>query len=148
MAPTIFSYFQVIFLNDFIKNPQTRNVRSFLPLNISAVGSVLRPPSLESFANQKNLSNDRVVMLKNPFQVTCDLWASALVLWFVCTCVKPFPKIVPMAKLDILVLDFIYAKYFQTLDLFYGTISCKIIDCDKSALHCKTSPILCSRRYT
>ena len=28
------------FLNDFIKNPQTRNARPFLPLNISAVGSV------------------------------------------------------------------------------------------------------------
>ena len=26
---------------------------------------------------------------------------SALVLWFVCACAKPFPKIVPMAKLDI-----------------------------------------------
>ena len=29
-----------IFLNDFIKNPQTRYARAFLPLNISAVGSV------------------------------------------------------------------------------------------------------------
>ena len=38
--PRFFSYFQDIFLNDFIKNPQTRNVRAFLPLNISAVGSV------------------------------------------------------------------------------------------------------------
>ena len=27
-------------MNDFIKNPQTRNARPFLPLNISAVGSV------------------------------------------------------------------------------------------------------------
>ena len=27
-------------MNDFIKNPQTRNARAFLPLNISAVGSV------------------------------------------------------------------------------------------------------------
>jgi hypothetical protein len=26
---------------------------------------VVRPPSLKSFSNQKNLSNDRVVMLKN-----------------------------------------------------------------------------------
>ena len=41
MAPMIFfSYFQDIFLNDFIKKPQTRNAREFLPLNISAVGSV------------------------------------------------------------------------------------------------------------
>ena len=38
--PRFFSYFQNIFLNDFIKNPQTRNARTFLPLNISAVGSV------------------------------------------------------------------------------------------------------------
>ena len=38
--PQFFSYFQDIFLNDFIKNPQTRNARAFLPLNISAVGSV------------------------------------------------------------------------------------------------------------
>ena len=27
-------------MNDFIKNPQTRNARAFLPLNISVVGSV------------------------------------------------------------------------------------------------------------
>ena len=27
-------------MNDFIKNPQTRNALAFLPLNISAVGSV------------------------------------------------------------------------------------------------------------
>ena len=27
-------------MNDFIKNPQTRNARAFLPLNISPVGSV------------------------------------------------------------------------------------------------------------
>ena len=27
-------------MNDFIQNPQTRNARAFLPLNISAVGSV------------------------------------------------------------------------------------------------------------
>ena len=39
-APTIFSYFQDIFLNGFIKNPQTRKASAFLPLNISAVGSV------------------------------------------------------------------------------------------------------------
>ena len=43
MAPTIFfSYFQNIFLNNFIENPQTRNTRAFLPPNISAVGSVLK----------------------------------------------------------------------------------------------------------
>ena len=30
-----FSYFQ-----DFIKDPQTRNARAFLPLNISVVGSL------------------------------------------------------------------------------------------------------------
>jgi hypothetical protein len=40
MAPTSFFYFQDIFLNDFIKNKKTRNTRAFLPLNISAVGSV------------------------------------------------------------------------------------------------------------
>ena len=40
-APTIFSYIQdTFFLNDFIKNPQTTNAGAFLPLNISAVGSV------------------------------------------------------------------------------------------------------------
>ena len=27
-------------MNDFIKNPQTKNARAFFPLNISAVGSV------------------------------------------------------------------------------------------------------------
>ena len=43
MAPTIFSIFSGYnFLNDFIKNPQTRNARTFLTLNISAVGSVSR----------------------------------------------------------------------------------------------------------
>ena len=42
MAPTIFFTFSgSLFLNDFIKNPQTRNARPFLPLNISAVGSVI-----------------------------------------------------------------------------------------------------------
>ena len=35
-----FSYFQYIFLDNFIKNPQTRNAHTVLPLNISAVGSV------------------------------------------------------------------------------------------------------------
>ena len=40
-AATIFFIFSgYFFLNDFIKNPQTRNARAFLPLNISAVGSV------------------------------------------------------------------------------------------------------------
>ena len=38
------------FLNDFIKNPQTRDARTFLPLNISAVGSVI-----EAIAVQINL---------------------------------------------------------------------------------------------
>ena len=37
VAPTVLGY---IFLNYFIKNPQTRNARAFLPLNISIVGSV------------------------------------------------------------------------------------------------------------
>ena len=41
MAPTIFFHiFRIFFLNNFIKNPQTRNARAFLPLNISDVGSV------------------------------------------------------------------------------------------------------------
>ena len=35
-----FHIFRIFFLNDFIKNPQTKNARTFLPLNISAVGSV------------------------------------------------------------------------------------------------------------
>ena len=39
-------------------------------------------------------------------------------------------------------------QIFSNFRSFYGTISCQIIDCDKSALQCKTSPILCSRRYT
>ena len=40
-APTIFSYFQDgFFLNDFIKNPKTRNAHAFLPLSISALDSV------------------------------------------------------------------------------------------------------------
>ena len=44
--PQFFSYFQeIFFLNDFIKNPQTRNARAFLPLNISAVSSVSRSVS-------------------------------------------------------------------------------------------------------
>ena len=38
--PRFFSYFQDIFWYNFIKKPQTRNARVFLPLNISAVGSV------------------------------------------------------------------------------------------------------------
>ena len=38
--PQFFSHFQDIFLNDFLKNLQTRNARTFLPLNIPAVGSV------------------------------------------------------------------------------------------------------------
>ena len=38
MIFVIFSGYFV--LKDFIKNPQTRNARAFLPLNISAVGSV------------------------------------------------------------------------------------------------------------
>ena len=36
----LFHIFRMFFLNDFIKNPQTRNARAFLPLNNSAVGSV------------------------------------------------------------------------------------------------------------
>ena len=35
-----FQTFSIYFLNYFIKNPQTRNARAFLPLNISAVGTV------------------------------------------------------------------------------------------------------------
>ena len=83
-------------------------------------------PRLKSLDNPLRIER-KAVMLKNPLQVTCDLWSSALVLWFVCTCAKPFPKIVPMAKLDILVLDFIYAKYFQTLDLFMGQFLAKLL---------------------
>ena len=36
-----FHIFRIFILNEFIKNPQTRNARAFLPLNISPVGSVL-----------------------------------------------------------------------------------------------------------
>ena len=39
-APTIFFIFSGFFLYDFIKNPQSRNAHTFLPLNISPVGSV------------------------------------------------------------------------------------------------------------
>ena len=39
-TPKIFYIFRILFLYDFIKNPQTRNARTFLPLNISSVGSV------------------------------------------------------------------------------------------------------------
>ena len=39
MAPMIFFIFLGYFLYNFIKNPQTRNARAFLPLNISVVGS-------------------------------------------------------------------------------------------------------------
>ena len=35
-----FHIFRILLLNDFIKNPQTRNTHAFLPLNISPVGSV------------------------------------------------------------------------------------------------------------
>ena len=35
-----FNIFRIFFLKNFIKNPQTRNALAFLPLNISAVGSV------------------------------------------------------------------------------------------------------------
>ena len=40
-APTIFFIFSAyLFLNNFIKNPQTRNACEFLTLDISPVGSV------------------------------------------------------------------------------------------------------------
>jgi hypothetical protein len=38
--PRFFHIFRIFFKNNFIKNPQTTNARTFLPLNISAVGSV------------------------------------------------------------------------------------------------------------
>ena len=56
-----FSYFQdIFFLNDFIKKPQTRNARVFLPLNISAVGSVV-------VSNQVILefSSNNIVLIRN-----------------------------------------------------------------------------------
>ena len=41
MAPTVFFILSGhFFLNDFFKNPQTKNARTFLPLDISAVFSV------------------------------------------------------------------------------------------------------------
>ena len=54
-APTIFFHIFRIFLkNYFIKNPQTTNARTFLPLNISAVGSVEYFPVLP-FSDKKSL---------------------------------------------------------------------------------------------
>ena len=41
-------------MNDFIKNPQTRNARAFLPLNISAVGSVEKLVHVFTNYNSKN----------------------------------------------------------------------------------------------
>ena len=38
----------------------------------SHIAIVVTPPSLKSFANQKNLSNHRVVIRKNPLQITSD----------------------------------------------------------------------------
>ena len=40
MAFMIFFIFSGFFLNDFIKNPQTRSAPACLSLNISAIGSV------------------------------------------------------------------------------------------------------------
>ena len=48
-APMIFFIFSGYFFNDFTKNPQTRNARTFLPLNISAVGSVIQELLIDVF---------------------------------------------------------------------------------------------------
>ena len=47
----------------------------------SHIATVVRPPSLKSFANQNNLSNHRVGMLKKPFSgqpvfERLELWLS------------------------------------------------------------------------
>ena len=41
MAPTIFSYFQHIFLYNLIKNPQITIALTFLTHNISGIGGVI-----------------------------------------------------------------------------------------------------------
>ena len=41
MAPTMFSFFQDVFLDYFTKNPQTKYALTFLTHNISAIGGVL-----------------------------------------------------------------------------------------------------------
>ena len=46
-----------IFLNDFIKNPQTRNACTFLPLNISSVGSVYSISAQEDQTSQNPKKN-------------------------------------------------------------------------------------------
>ena len=51
-------------MKDFIKNPQTRNARAFLPLNISAVGSVVR--NYSHYFLKSTLDNK--ALLSNPSQ--------------------------------------------------------------------------------
>ena len=48
-------------MKDFIKNPLTRNARAFLPLNISAVGSVLSDRSGHILHINRNPINSQVV---------------------------------------------------------------------------------------
>ena len=48
-----FHIFKIFFLNDFIMNPHSRNARAFLPLNTSAVGSVIT----FAFRNRSVVSN-------------------------------------------------------------------------------------------
>ena len=57
-APMIFIHiFRTSSLNDFIKGPQTKYACAFLPLNISAVGSVFfyAPFNFNTFTRLSNL---------------------------------------------------------------------------------------------
>ena len=47
----------------------------------SHIAIVVTPPSLKSFANQKNLSNHWLVIRKNPLQITSDHFRMTT-LWF------------------------------------------------------------------
>ena len=64
---------------DPVSNPESKATKVQMvkvPLQISFkhshIAIVVTPPSLKSFANQKNLSNHRVVIQKNPLQITSD----------------------------------------------------------------------------
>ena len=58
--PQLFPYFQDSFLNDFIKNLQTRNACTFSPLNISAVGSVYIAHEQARFIFGKMMMRDKL----------------------------------------------------------------------------------------
>ena len=61
-------------LQPFMHSPEKVHGRENNLWNLhSHIAIVVTPPSLKSFANQKNLSNHRVVIRKNPLQITSDL---------------------------------------------------------------------------